>query len=133
MQKSRRTLLSICAHPHPLCLSLISIIHFFLFFHLSIKSWFVIGWLQFSTGRTGWFASQTPPLGVAGEIFQIQKISSCKVAHPPMYLLIAILQYCSRCALNVQHDTQEEEARTTNINKEAEEKKPWCCRRMISY
>ena len=36
-------------------------------------------------------------------------------------------------ALNVQHDTQEEEARTTNINKEPEEKKPWCCRKMISY
>jgi len=41
--------------------------------HLSINPWFVIGWLQFSTGRTGWFASQTPPLGVAGEIFQIEK------------------------------------------------------------
>ena len=74
-----------------------------LFFHLSIKSWFVIGWLQFSTGRTGWFASQTPPLGVAGEIFQIQKISSCKVAHPPMYIYIdchiAILfKMCSECS-----------------------------------
>ena len=39
MQKLRRTLLSICAHSHPLCLSLISIIHLFfsLSLHLSIN------------------------------------------------------------------------------------------------
>ena len=100
MQKSRRTLLSICAHPHPYCLCLISIIPSF-FLSLSIVFWFVIGWLQFSTGRTGWFASQTPPLGVAGEIFHIQKIFSCKVAHSPIVNInchIAILfKMCSEC------------------------------------
>ena len=71
------------------------------FFYLSFISWFVIGWLQFSTGRTGWFASQTPPLGVAGEIFHIQKIFSCKVAHSPNVNInchIAILfKMCSEC------------------------------------
>ena len=75
--------------------------HTFFFFSLSIVFWFVIGWLQFSTGRTGWFASQTPPLGVAGEIFHIQKIFSCKVAHSPIVNInchIAILfKMCSEC------------------------------------
>ena len=74
---------------------------FSFFFSLSIVFWFVIGWLQFSTGRTGWFASQTPPLGVAGEIFHIQKIFSCKVAHSPIVNIkchIAILfKMCSEC------------------------------------
>ena len=102
MQKSSRTLLSICAHPHPYCLCLISIISFYLYFSSSLFCFLVCNWLASVFYWKDWLvASQTPPLGVAGEIFHIPKIFSCKVAHSQIVNInchIAILfKMCSEC------------------------------------
>ena len=129
MQQSRRTLLSICAHPHPYCLCLISIIpsFFSLLYCFLVCNWLasVFYWKDWlvrlsdtSFRRSWWNFSNWKRFSAVR-----WHIPQCKYWLP----------YWSRCVLNLQHDTQEEDARRTNINKEAEEKKPWCCRRMISY